>query len=89
MPSEAFNYIHSRALLLCFRDPAFIVPSAFSVLRPAASLNFNTLKCPSPAYDNTMDGTHLQEWNKVVVESAAKLGRVVPNSKNYGRYMNL
>lgn len=42
---------------------------------------------PITCIDKTMDGTPLQEWSKVVGESAAKLGRVVTNSKNYGKYM--
>lgn len=42
---------------------------------------------PITCIDSTMDGTNLQKWTEVVGDAAAKLGRVVTNSKNYGKYM--
>lgn len=42
---------------------------------------------PIAYIDSTMDGTNLQKWTEVVCDAVAKLGRVVTNSKNYGKYM--
>jgi len=42
---------------------------------------------PITCIDDSMKGTALQEWTDQVCLGAENLGRIVTNSKNYGRYM--
>jgi len=85
--SYKFDYIHGRALLSCFKDPQYVIKQAYEALRPGGYLELQDPQMPITCIDDTMKGTALEEWNHYVCLGAEKLGRVVTNSKNYGRYM--
>lgn len=85
--SQKFDYIHGRALLSCFRDPTFIIASAFDSLRPGGILELQDPQMPALCIDDSMQGTSLETWSQVVPEGAANLGRVVTNSRFYPQWM--
>lgn len=85
--SHKFDYIHGRAMLSCFKNPQYIIQSAFKSLRPGGYLELQDPQMPILCIDDTMDGTSLQEWSTLVPQGAANLGRPVTQSKNYAQYM--
>ncbi len=85
--SHKFDHIHGRALLSCFKDPLYVIEQAYEALRPGIYLELQDPRIPITYIDDTMKGTALEAWNHNVCLGAEKLGRVVTNSKNYGKHM--
>lgn len=74
-------------MLSCFRDPKWVVHQAFDSLRPGGYFEYQDPCMPINCLDDTMSGTALERWTTIVPEAAAKLGRAVTKSKEYGKYM--
>lgn len=85
--SQKFDYIHGRALLSCFRDPAAIIHKAFAALAPNGVLEMQDPQMPISCIDSSMDGHPIQEWSTEICRGAAALGRPLTNSKYYGKWM--
>ncbi|KIN08553.1 hypothetical protein OIDMADRAFT_100291 [Oidiodendron maius Zn] len=85
--TQKFDYIHGRALLSCFRDPAQIIHKSFSALSPYGILEMQDPQMPIACLDSSMDGRPLSVWTHEVCRAAALLGRPVTNSQYYGKWM--
>jgi len=85
--TQKFDYIHGRALTACFRDPSFVLASAFDALEPGGWLEMQDPTMPLLCIDNTMEGTAIQEWMKLMCTAGEILGRCLTNSRNYKRWM--
>jgi SAM-dependent methyltransferase len=82
-----FDFIHGRALISCFKDPAQVVSSIYAHLNPGGYFEFQDPVMPLKSVDGTLNGTSLDEWQTACMAAAQKLGRPWTNSKNYGKYM--
>ena len=85
--SEKFDYIHGRALLSCFKDPASVLRSAFASLEPGGYLELQDGIFPFKYLGEPPIDSHLYKWNEIIVEGAAKAGRPWTNSQHYKRWM--
>jgi SAM-dependent methyltransferase len=85
--TQKFDYIHGRALLACFHDPAQIIAEAYNALAPGGVLEMQDPQLPIACIDDTTDGRPLRRWSTEIVRAAAILGRPVTNSQHYGRWM--
>lgn len=82
-----FDFIHGRALISCFKDPAYVVSSIYANLAPGGYFEFQDPVMPLKSADGTLEGTSLDEWQTACMTAAEKLGRPWTNSKNYGKFM--
>lgn len=82
-----FDFIHGRALISCFNEPAHVVSSIFKFLNPGGYFEYQDPVMPLRSLDGTLKGTSLDEWQTACMAAAEKLGRSWTNSKNYRRYM--
>lgn len=85
--SHKFDYIHGRAMLSCFSDPAGLITSAYEFLRPGGYLEMQDPQMPIFGIDSSITGTALEEWGRVSCLAAERRGRKLTNSKHYGQWM--
>ncbi|KAG4434030.1 hypothetical protein IFR05_010484 [Cadophora sp. M221] len=85
--SEPFDYIHARAIVTCFKDNRAMVKKIFDNLKPGGYFEFQDPTFPMLSDDKTLDGTALNEWNNLMVESMSRIGRNLKDSQNWGQYM--
>ncbi|KAF7910848.1 uncharacterized protein EAF01_002357 [Botrytis porri] len=85
--SQKFDYIHGRAMVCCFSDPAGVINSAFESLRPSGYFEMQDPQMPMVSIDSSINGTALEEWVRVSCLAAERRGRKVTNSRHYGRWM--
>lgn len=86
--TKPFDFIHGRALLSCFRDPAAVIKSMYDNLAPGGYLELqdplfpmNWIESPPP------EDSALYRWNKLVLEGPMKIGRDFTCPHNYPRWM--
>ena len=84
--STEFDFIHGRALFSCFKDPKSIFQKAYDALMPGGYFEMQDVYFKVHSVDGTVEGTAFEEWNKVVVEGAKKLGRDWHCVRNYKRW---
>lgn len=82
-----FDYIHSRDLVYCFRDPTQIIAKAYNALIPDSVLEMQDPQMPIACVDKSMDGRPLAKWAAETCRTAERLGRPLTNSRHYGRWM--
>ncbi|KAG4423086.1 hypothetical protein IFR04_003723 [Cadophora malorum] len=85
--SESFDYIHARAIVTCFKDNRAMVQKIFDNLKPGGYFEFQDPCFPMLSDDKTLNGTALEEWNNLMVESMSRIGRNLKDSQNWGQYM--
>ncbi|KAI1390645.1 S-adenosyl-L-methionine-dependent methyltransferase [Hypoxylon trugodes] len=84
--SEPFDFIHGRALMSCFNDPAAVVRQAFANLAPGGVLEFQDALFPMNYIGEPPRESALYRWNEKMLEGVARLGRSWSNAQNYHRY---
>ncbi|CAK7215225.1 hypothetical protein SBRCBS47491_002410 [Sporothrix bragantina] len=84
---EPFDYIHGRALVSCFRNPAAVIRSAVDSLAEGGFLELQDghfpLKFASPPPENCA----LVRWIGLILEAAARAGRPWTNTCYYKQWM--
>ncbi|THV49750.1 hypothetical protein BGAL_0181g00230 [Botrytis galanthina] len=85
--SRKFDYIHGRAMVCCFSDPAGVINSAYDSLRPGGYFEMQDPQMPIVSIDSSINGTSLEEWVRVSCLAAERRGRKVTNSRHYGKWM--
>ncbi|KAI0159930.1 S-adenosyl-L-methionine-dependent methyltransferase [Hypoxylon sp. FL1284] len=83
---EPFDFIHGRALMSCFDDPAAVVRQAAANLAPGGVLEFQDALFPMSYVGEPPAGSALYRWNELMLEGVARLGRSWSNAKNYRDY---
>lgn len=73
--SHQFDYIHGRALALCFRSHKVVFEHAFKALRPGGWFEIQDVALPLLALDETVSGTALELWVNRLVEGGKALGK--------------
>jgi SAM-dependent methyltransferase len=85
--SEKFDYIHGRALLSCFKDPASVLRQAYESLAPGGYLELQDGTFPLKYIGDPPTESQLYKWSQIVTEGAAKSGRPWTNAQYYKRWM--
>lgn len=85
--AEKFDYIHGRALLSCFKDPASVLQQAYKSLAPGGYLEIQDGAFPVSYIGEPPVDSAIYKWNEIVVAGAAKSGRPWTNAWNYKRWM--
>ncbi|TGO58861.1 hypothetical protein BOTNAR_0173g00160 [Botryotinia narcissicola] len=85
--SQKFDYIHGRAMVCCFSDPAGVINSAYDFLHPGGYFEMQVPQMPIVSIDSSINGTSLEEWVRVSCLAVERRGRKVTNSRHYGKWM--
>ncbi|KAI1821870.1 S-adenosyl-L-methionine-dependent methyltransferase [Xylaria intraflava] len=83
---EPFTYVHGRALMSCFDDPAAVVKQAYDSLEPGGFIEFQDALFPLNWIGEPPRESALYRWNLLLLEGVRKLGRSWSNVVNYPRY---
>jgi len=73
--SHKFDYIHGRALALCFRSHKTVFEHAFNALRPGGWFEVQDVALPMVALDDTVAGTALELWVSRLLAGGKALGK--------------
>ncbi|KAI5865358.1 S-adenosyl-L-methionine-dependent methyltransferase [Durotheca rogersii] len=84
--SEPFDFIHGRALMSCFNDPAAVVRQAFAHLAPGGLMEFQDALFPMSYIGEAPTASALYRWNQLMMEGVGRLGRSWSNVQHYRRY---
>ncbi|KAI8961508.1 S-adenosyl-L-methionine-dependent methyltransferase [Daldinia sp. FL1419] len=84
--SEPFDFIHGRALMSCFNDPASVVKQGFKHLAPGGTMEFQDGLFPMNYVGDPPTESALYRWNQLMLEGVTRLGRSWSNAQNYYRY---
>ncbi|OTA67099.1 S-adenosyl-L-methionine-dependent methyltransferase [Hypoxylon sp. EC38] len=84
--SEPFDFIHGRALMSCFNDPAAVVRQAFDNLAPGGIMEFQDALFPMNYIGEPPTESALYRWNNMMLEGVTRLGRSWSNVQHYHRY---
>ncbi|KAJ9145131.1 S-adenosyl-L-methionine-dependent methyltransferase [Pleurostoma richardsiae] len=82
-----FDYIHARAIVTCFRDNRAMAQKIFDNLEPGGYFELQDPCLPAVSDDGSMDGTALGEWNRLLVEAMARIGRDLTASQKWGQHL--
>jgi len=85
---KPFQYIHGRAVVMCFRDNPHVIKSAFNALAPGGYLEFQDPTFPLDFADPQPppDSPYVR-WQNLAYEGAAKAGRPWTNPSSYKMWM--
>ena len=82
-----FDFIHGRALISCFVDPASVLRKAFDALTPGGYLEMQDGFFPMKYVGDPPVNSHLYKWNELVLEGARRSGRAWTNAMHYAQWM--
>ena len=85
--SHPFDYIHGRYMCAFLKDFDHLFRSAYANLSPGGWVEFQETLINFQAIDNTLEGTALQEWNKLLLEGIRKMGRNAMAAVKYKQHM--
>lgn len=85
--STNFDFIHMRGMMTCFSDPKAIIEKAFEACAPGGYLEMQDGVFPMYCHDHTLEGTSFDQWAKMCVEGAIKIGKPWTNAVHYKRWM--
>jgi hypothetical protein len=83
---QKFDFIHGRALITCFKDPAAVFRRAYDALAPGGYFEMQDVYFKPISNDGTVDGTMLQVWSADLIEGARRLGRDWHCVLNYAQW---
>ncbi|KAI9658035.1 MAG: hypothetical protein M1821_002695 [Bathelium mastoideum] len=84
--SHPFSYIHGRAILSCFADPALLIRKAFANLTPGGYLELQDL-APLEYEAGVPEDQPIRTWMELTKEGAIKGGRPWDNAIRYAGWM--
>lgn len=84
---DQFDYIHGRALLSCFKDPAYVLQQAYKTLAPGGFLEIQDIVFPFEFLGDPPPESPLYKWGQIITEGAANLGRPWTNVQYYKCWM--
>ncbi|KAF8861792.1 methyltransferase domain-containing protein [Acephala macrosclerotiorum] len=84
--SSKFDYIHGRAMVTCFKNPAAVFKKAYEALAPGGYFEMQEIYFCPHSNDNTSRGTALEAWNAKLIEGAKILGKDWLCTPNYTRW---
>ncbi|KAH7355244.1 S-adenosyl-L-methionine-dependent methyltransferase [Rhexocercosporidium sp. MPI-PUGE-AT-0058] len=84
--TQKFDYIHGRALTICFKEPLKVFKSAYDNLAPGGYFEMQDLYFRPHSDDGTLTGTALEKWNAKLAAGGAKMGKDWWCTPNYARW---
>jgi hypothetical protein len=84
--SHKFDYIHGRALAICFASHLAVIKSAFDSLRPGGYLEFQDCIVPFHSIDETFKGTRIESWVQHMMRGSVALGTEWTRVAKYKEY---
>ncbi|GAP83985.2 putative methyltransferase domain-containing protein [Rosellinia necatrix] len=84
--SEPFSFIHGRALMSCFDDPARVVRQAYENLEPGGAIEFQDALFPMYWVGEPPTESALYRWNELLMEGLRRIGRSWSNVVHYYSY---
>lgn len=81
-----FDYIHGRALGICFTDPRSVVAKAYDALSPGGYLELQDAIMPMQYIGDIPTSSYLYKWNCHVTEASIVAKRPWTNVKHYPEY---
>ncbi|KAI1080841.1 S-adenosyl-L-methionine-dependent methyltransferase [Whalleya microplaca] len=84
--TEPFDFIHGRALLSCFNDPAAVVRQAYKSMAPGGFIEFQDALFPMCYIGEPPTESALYRWNELMMEGVSRLGRSWSNVQHYRQY---
>lgn len=85
--SQRFSYIHGRALMTCFTDPAAVIRKAFDALAPGGYMELQDAMFPVKYLTPPPPNSPLVKWNDHALEAAERAGRPWTNTHHYRQWM--
>ncbi|OIW24750.1 S-adenosyl-L-methionine-dependent methyltransferase [Coniochaeta ligniaria NRRL 30616] len=85
--SHPFDYIHGRYMCAFLKDFGKLFRSAYANLNPGGWVEFQETLINFQAIDNTLEGTALQRWNKLLLEGIRAMGRNAMSAVKYKKHM--
>lgn len=82
-----FDYIHARAMVTCFQDGPAVLERIFANLAPGGYFELQDPCLPMQCDDGSMDGTALQEWNRLMMEGMRQASKDLRDNLRWGAYM--
>lgn len=84
---EKFDFVHARAVLSCFKDPAAVLAQAYQSLAPGGYLEMQDMLFPICYIGEPPVESSMYKWCEIITKGAANLGRPWTNVQHYGRWM--
>lgn len=85
--SSPFDYIHGRYLCLFIQDFSRMFAQVYANLRPGGHAEFMETLLDIKSVDGTVEGTHTQRWNRLVLQGIRRTGREPLSAYSYADYM--
>lgn len=73
--NDKFDYIHSRYMVAAFSDWPKIFRSCYENLNPGGWAEFQEYYVEFQCIDDSLAGTSIERWNKLILEAVEKTGR--------------
>ncbi len=84
---HTFDFIHGRALVTCFQDPAAVIAKAHAALCPGGYLELQDVVFPTRGIDGTYDGCASERLARALLQAANRLGKDFTHSRRYKKYL--
>jgi SAM-dependent methyltransferase len=85
--SHKFDYIHGRYMCAFITDVPKLFSSIFDNLNPGGWVEFQECLINFQAIDDSLEGTALQRWNRLLLEGINKMGRDALSALRYKTHM--
>lgn len=72
---QNLDFVFCRELCFCFKDPQFVLNSAFEALKPGGCIELQDITLRFACDDDSINGSALEKWMNQIMEAAGKLGR--------------
>jgi len=73
--SQKFDYIHSRYMIAAIDDFGKLIRSSYENLNPGGWAELQEYHVELRCVDDSLTGTALERWNKLILEGFEKMGR--------------
>ncbi|KAB5559590.1 S-adenosyl-L-methionine-dependent methyltransferase [Coniochaeta sp. 2T2.1] len=73
--NDKFDYIHSRYMVAAFSDWPAVFRSCYGNLSPGGWAEFQEYYVEFQSVDDSLAGTALERWNKLIMQAVEKTGR--------------
>ncbi|KAI9732799.1 MAG: hypothetical protein M1834_003737 [Cirrosporium novae-zelandiae] len=85
--NKKFDFINMRGMVGSFMDISKVIQRCYDNLKPGGWLEIPDVAWPMYADDETIEGSAVYKWSKLMVEAGAKLGRPLTNVQKYGQML--
>lgn len=84
---EPYDYVHLRSIGPCFQDVRTVIAKAYDAMAPGGYIEFLDGFWELYSFDGSIEGTDIQRWIKLVVQSASAMGQDMTKVKHIKKYL--